>query len=172
MTVEASGVNEPIQVFGQEPPGNWRFARRMEAGEISLSEVHATIPVPELGSWLRRLLAFSGPGYMISVGYMDPGNWARHRWRIEVRLPKWDRCDSLRRAPRTHERLAPARRATFAIGIIAGPLDQGPDCHIHRLAGGACEAGQQMGRRHIRQKYPSIPLANARHRVAQDNATL
>jgi len=48
----------------------------MEAGETSLSEVHATIPVPQRGSWLRRLLAFSGPGYMISVGYMDPGNWA------------------------------------------------------------------------------------------------
>jgi manganese transport protein len=76
MTVEASGVNEPIQMFGQEPPGGWRFARRMEAGETSLSEVHATIPVPQRGSWLRRLLAFSGPGYMISVGYMDPGNWA------------------------------------------------------------------------------------------------
>src|ERR1051325_11043102 len=42
----------------------------------SLSEVNATIAVPIGGSWLRRLLAFSGPGYMVSVGYMDPGNWA------------------------------------------------------------------------------------------------
>ena len=42
----------------------------------SLSEVHASIAVPTGGSWLRRLLAFSGPGYMVSVGYMDPGNWA------------------------------------------------------------------------------------------------
>ncbi len=32
--------------------------------------------VPATGHWLRRLLAFAGPGYMISVGYMDPGNWA------------------------------------------------------------------------------------------------
>jgi manganese transport protein len=40
----------------------------------SLPEVHASVPVR--GSWFRRLLAFAGPGYMVSVGYMDPGNWA------------------------------------------------------------------------------------------------
>ncbi len=40
----------------------------------SLPEVHASVPVT--GSWLRRLFAFAGPGYMVSVGYMDPGNWA------------------------------------------------------------------------------------------------
>ncbi|MCD4862844.1 Nramp family divalent metal transporter [Pseudomonas sp. PLB05] len=38
--------------------------------------MNASVPVPEGGSWLRRLLAFVGPGYMVSVGYMDPGNWA------------------------------------------------------------------------------------------------
>jgi len=42
----------------------------------SLPEMHASIPVPRGGLWLRRLLAFAGPGYMVSVGYMDPGNWA------------------------------------------------------------------------------------------------
>ncbi len=41
----------------------------------SLSEVHSTIPVPALGFW-KRMLAFAGPGYLIAVGYMDPGNWA------------------------------------------------------------------------------------------------
>jgi manganese transport protein len=42
----------------------------------SLPESHATIPVPKnLGFW-RKLLAFSGPGYLVAVGYMDPGNWA------------------------------------------------------------------------------------------------
>ena len=56
--------------------GGWRLARRMSQEEASLSEVNATIPVPQQGLWLRRLLAFSGPGYMVSVGYMDPGNWA------------------------------------------------------------------------------------------------
>ncbi|WP_250536172.1 Nramp family divalent metal transporter [Caballeronia sp. AZ10_KS36] len=42
----------------------------------SLPEVYASVRVPAGGSWFRRLLAFAGPGYMISVGYMDPGNWA------------------------------------------------------------------------------------------------
>ncbi|MBS0534567.1 MAG: Nramp family divalent metal transporter [Proteobacteria bacterium] len=42
----------------------------------SLAEVHASVAVPVHANWLRRLLAFSGPGYMVSVGYMDPGNWA------------------------------------------------------------------------------------------------
>ena len=42
----------------------------------SLPEVNRTIAVPSGGHWLRRLLAFAGPGYLVSVGYMDPGNWA------------------------------------------------------------------------------------------------
>src|SRR5213594_1482110 len=49
---------------------------RLPSGTPSLSEVHRTIPVPkQLGFW-RKLLAFSGPGYLVAVGYMDPGNWA------------------------------------------------------------------------------------------------
>ncbi len=48
----------------------WRRAR----GEPSLREVWGSIPVTGTG-W-RRLLAFLGPGYLVSVGYMDPGNWA------------------------------------------------------------------------------------------------
>ncbi len=43
---------------------------------LSLPEVNGTIAVPTGGHWLRRLLAFAGPGYLVSVGYMDPGNWA------------------------------------------------------------------------------------------------
>lgn len=43
---------------------------------LSLPEAHASISVPEGASKLRRFLAFVGPGYMVSVGYMDPGNWA------------------------------------------------------------------------------------------------
>ena len=39
----------------------------------SLDEVHATVPIPR--SWWRRFFAFSGPALMVSVGYMDPGNW-------------------------------------------------------------------------------------------------
>ena len=50
--------------------GGWRHTR----GEPSLREVWGSIPVQGVG-W-RRMLAFLGPGYLVSVGYMDPGNWA------------------------------------------------------------------------------------------------
>lgn len=55
-------------------PG-WRLTR-VASTDMTLSEVYASIPVPRQGSWLRHLIAFTGPGYMVSVGYMDPGNWA------------------------------------------------------------------------------------------------
>src|ERR1700739_2835545 len=42
----------------------------------SLPESHRTIPIaPGLG-WFKKMLAFAGPGYLVAVGYMDPGNWA------------------------------------------------------------------------------------------------
>jgi manganese transport protein len=54
-----------------DPPG-WRRA----GGEYSLPEVHRSITVPANASFWRKLLAFSGPGFLVAVGYMDPGNWA------------------------------------------------------------------------------------------------
>lgn len=39
----------------------------------SLEEIHSSVPIPP--TWWRRLLAFSGPAFLVSVGYMDPGNW-------------------------------------------------------------------------------------------------
>src|SRR5271170_4132068 len=42
----------------------------------SLPEAHRTIPISHTASWIRKVLAFAGPGYLIAVGYMDPGNWA------------------------------------------------------------------------------------------------
>ena len=51
-------------------PG-WRRARLAP----SLAEVHRTVDVNK-ATWLRKLLAFAGPGYLVAVGYMDPGNWA------------------------------------------------------------------------------------------------
>jgi manganese transport protein len=42
----------------------------------SLPEVYRTVRVPEQGSFWRKMLAYAGPGYLVSVGYMDPGNWA------------------------------------------------------------------------------------------------
>jgi len=52
------------------PPG-WRRARATP----SLVEVYRTIPVSGKG-WWRKIAAFAGPGYLVAVGYMDPGNWA------------------------------------------------------------------------------------------------
>jgi manganese transport protein len=43
---------------------------------VSLAEVHRTVAIPQNVGPLKRLLAFAGPAYLISVGYMDPGNWA------------------------------------------------------------------------------------------------
>jgi len=45
-------------------------------GQASLPEVHRSILVPKNASFWRKLLAFSGPGFLVAVGYMDPGNWA------------------------------------------------------------------------------------------------
>ncbi|OJY10371.1 MAG: divalent metal cation transporter [Rhizobiales bacterium 62-47] len=60
---------------GSPTPSGWRNEGDPERRR-SLSEVNATIAVPAGVHWFRRLLAFLGPGYMVSVGYMDPGNWA------------------------------------------------------------------------------------------------
>ena len=53
------------------PDAGWRRAREAP----SLAEVHRTVPVTGR-TWWRKLLAFAGPGYLVAVGYMDPGNWA------------------------------------------------------------------------------------------------
>ena len=53
------------------PDPGWRRARVTP----SLAEVYRSIPVAH-GSWWRKILAFAGPGYLVAVGYMDPGNWA------------------------------------------------------------------------------------------------
>ncbi len=51
---------------------SWRRPR----GEPSLSEAHASIAINPEAPVLRKALAFLGPGYLVAVGYMDPGNWA------------------------------------------------------------------------------------------------
>jgi manganese transport protein len=57
-----------------EDVSGWRFTR--VGDRPSLPEVNATVAIPKEGVWFRHLFAFAGPGYMVSVGYMDPGNWA------------------------------------------------------------------------------------------------
>src|SRR5258706_7054178 len=48
---------------------------RLPQGSASLPEVHSSIGVPTSGFW-RKFFAFAGPGYLVAVGYRDPGNWA------------------------------------------------------------------------------------------------
>lgn len=65
---------DPSEVIPQDR--GWRFPRTAP----SLPEVYRSVRVPRVGrGWwgiIRKLLAFSGPGYLVAVGYMDPGNWA------------------------------------------------------------------------------------------------
>jgi len=49
---------------------------RKGVGNVSLPEVHRSVVVPVTASFWRKLFAFSGPGFLVAVGYMDPGNWA------------------------------------------------------------------------------------------------
>ena len=65
MNLETTSGSEP----GSKP--GWRRARVAP----SLAEVYRTVPVTYRNRW-RKLLAFAGPGYLVAVGYMDPGNWA------------------------------------------------------------------------------------------------
>jgi manganese transport protein len=51
-------------------------AWRRRTGNVSLPEVHRSVVVPVTASFWRKLFAFSGPGFLVAVGYMDPGNWA------------------------------------------------------------------------------------------------
>src|SRR5207244_162281 len=55
-----------------EAVGGWR----LPAGSASLPEVHGSIAIPHEAGFWRKLFAFAGPGYLVAVGYMDPGNWA------------------------------------------------------------------------------------------------
>ncbi len=48
---------------------------RRTTNDRSLSEVHESIDTKRLIGW-RRIFSFFGPAYLVSVGYMDPGNWA------------------------------------------------------------------------------------------------
>lgn len=56
----------------------WKKGVGEDSQEIgkSLPEVHKSIPVPSHYSFWRKLLVFAGPGFLVAVGYMDPGNWA------------------------------------------------------------------------------------------------
>jgi manganese transport protein len=51
-------------------------AWRNDVHTPSLPEIHSSLPIPRAPGFLRKLIAFAGPGFLVAVGYMDPGNWA------------------------------------------------------------------------------------------------
>src|SRR5215475_12921179 len=63
-------TREPMSRNAEASP--WR----REVDSPSLREVHRTVGVPGGSSFWRKLGAFTGPGFVVAVGYMDPGNWA------------------------------------------------------------------------------------------------
>lgn len=65
-------IMEDSDKKGLEEKGGWKHSRKTP----TLPESYQTIPVPRHWPWWRKLFAFAGPGYLIAVGYMDPGNWA------------------------------------------------------------------------------------------------
>src|SRR5437764_2628200 len=65
-------MNRSTSAATTEQVRNWR----RQSSRVSLPEVHRTVIVPVTASFWRKLIAFSGPGFLVAVGYMDPGNWA------------------------------------------------------------------------------------------------
>ena len=49
---------------------------KINSTSVSLAEVYRTVKIPRDAGFWRKLFAFAGPGYLVAVGYMDPGNWA------------------------------------------------------------------------------------------------
>jgi manganese transport protein len=68
--------NRPDGQPDEQPPGDHhrRHARRLSRPTPSLAESYRSVPIR--GGWWRKAFAFAGPGYLVAVGYMDPGNWA------------------------------------------------------------------------------------------------
>ncbi len=71
MSEEGTGTAGAEAPGEPHPDRGWKRARVTP----SLQEVYRSVPVTG-ATWWRKLLAFAGPGYLVSVGYMDPGNWA------------------------------------------------------------------------------------------------
>ena len=73
---EANSEGDNMNRGNRISAGNVRGSWRRTGGQVSLPEVHRSVFVPKTASFWRKLLAFSGPGFLVAVGYMDPGNWA------------------------------------------------------------------------------------------------
>ncbi len=62
----------PLDSLPQKKAEKWHLSK----GDVSLPEIYRSIEIPRNGSFWKKMFAFAGPGFLISVGYMDPGNWA------------------------------------------------------------------------------------------------
>jgi manganese transport protein len=71
--MDSWAVSKPVE---EEPFGDRLTGWRRERGDAPLADVNRTIAIPRSGPEARKLAAFLGPGYLVAVGYMDPGNWA------------------------------------------------------------------------------------------------
>ncbi|QPA30672.1 Nramp family divalent metal transporter [Thermaerobacillus caldiproteolyticus] len=60
----------------KKPPLAVEKGWRKKRTQPTLPEVYRSLRIPKTGSWMKKFLAFAGPGYLVAVGYMDPGNWA------------------------------------------------------------------------------------------------
>ncbi len=67
---------EILEIAKKEKRHHYLSVLHKDGSDRSLSEVFSTIHVPKDGGFWKKLFAFAGPGLMVSVGYMDPGNWA------------------------------------------------------------------------------------------------
>src|SRR3954467_11360388 len=65
-----------FHIMAAEIPSSNVRGWRLPATSVSLPEVHGSVSIPEGAGFWRKLFAFAGPGYLVAVGYMDPGNWA------------------------------------------------------------------------------------------------
>jgi manganese transport protein len=77
MTPNPAPTESSSETNGLEtPPPSSAGPPAASAKTPSLPEVHRSIPIFADASFWRKMLAFAGPGYLVAVGYMDPGNWA------------------------------------------------------------------------------------------------
>src|SRR3954454_25408553 len=65
-------MSEDVKELPISVEEGWRNKRT----QPTLPEVYRSLRIPKSGSWIKKFLAFAGPGYLVAVGYMDPGNWA------------------------------------------------------------------------------------------------
>src|SRR5438045_5817257 len=77
-SAESASVFEMMNRRNQTIAADVERGWRRRTPHVSLPEVHRSVVFPVTASFWRKLFAFSGPGFLVAVGYMDPGNWATY----------------------------------------------------------------------------------------------